>query len=292
MAQGVFKWDAIRDMLISVTLKTRRRTYWILFGVSLALFFVGAVFSILLATRKSVPIFLIERGIYVVHPFLKLRLTSLTLSIVDALALSFFAAAAGALILRSFRKTVSAEIFFFALWLATLSFESLRLVHLFLAVRGASDLALALVDKFYLCARILGYVVIFVSGLYASGMRNERHFSILAICAGITIALVSSLPINTGIWERTLMFKVGYGRLIEGFTMAIIAITIIDYLIAARVRGDKSYYLTSLGIAAVMWGAHFASLDWSPLLSIVSLAAMSGGCVLYIWKLHTFYLWQ
>jgi len=292
MAQGVFKRDAIRDMLISVTLKTRRRTYWILFGISLALFLVGAVFSILLATRKSVPIFLIERGIYVVHPFLKLRLTSLTLSIVDALALSFFAAAAGALILRSFRKTVSAEIFFFALWLATLSFESLRLVHLFLAVRGASDLALALVDKFYLCARILGYVVIFVSGLYASGMRNERHFSILAICAGITIALVSSLPINTGIWERTLMFKVGYGRLIEGFTMAIIAITIIDYLIAARVRGDKSYYLTSLGIAAVMWGAHFASLDRSPLLSIVSLAAMSGGCVLYIWKLHTFYLWQ
>ncbi len=279
-------------MLIPVTLKTRRRAYWMLFGISLALSLVGIVFAILLATRKSVPIFLIERGIYVVHPFLKLRLTSLALSIIDALALSFFAAASGALILRTFRKTVSAEIFFFALWLATLSFESLKLVQLYLAVRGASDLALALVSKFYLCARILGYIVIFVSGLYASGMRNERHFSILAICAGIAIALVSSLPINTGIWERTLMFKVGYGRLIEGFTMAIIVITIIDYLIAVRVRGDKSYYLIALGIAAVMWGAHFASLDWSPLLSLTSLAVTSSGCVLYIWKLHTFYLWQ
>ncbi|MCE1195451.1 hypothetical protein LWX53_03000 [bacterium] len=275
-----------------MTLKTRRRTYWILFGISVAMSLAGAIFAVLLAASKSVPIFLIERGIYAVHPFLKLRPTSLTLSIVDALALSFFAAAAGAFILRTFRKTVSAEIFFFALWLTTLSFESLRLVHLFLAARGASDLALALIDKSYLCARILGFILIFVSGLYASGMRNERHFSILAICAGIAIALISSLPVNTGIWEWNLMFKVGYGNLIEGFSMAIIFITIIDYLIAVRVRGDKSYYLTALGIAMVMWGAHFASLDWSPLLSLSSLAVMSAGCVLYIWKLHTFYLWQ
>jgi hypothetical protein len=88
------------------------------------------------------------------------------------------------------------------------------------------------------------------------------------------------------------MFQVGYGSLIEGFSLAIILITIANYLIAVRVRGDKAYYFITLGIAAIAIGALFAGMDGSPLLSFLSVSAMGLGSALYIYKLHSFYLWQ
>lgn len=281
-----------RAILHVVTLQTRRQTYWILFGISAAMLLVSAVFALLLALRKDVPIFLIEHGIYKVHVVLGLRISSLALSLADVLILELFAVVVGAFILTTFRKTVSAEIFFFAFWLSSLSFESFRLIHLFLAINGDSDSILAIVDKLYMGVKFIGYMAIFISGLYAAGMRNERQFSIMAVCVGISIALASTLPINTGIWTQNIMFQVGYGSLIEGFSLAIILITIANYLIAVRVRGDKAYYFITLGIAAIAIGALFAGMDGSPLLSFLSVSAMGLGSALYIFKLHSFYLWQ
>lgn len=275
-----------------MTLQTRRQTYWILFGISAAMLLIGLVFAVLLATRKDVPIFLIEHEVYKIHILPGLRVSSLILSLIDVLALQLFAVIVGAFILATFRKTVSAEIFFFAFWLATLSFESFRLIHLFLAIGGSSDSVLAIVDKLYMGMKFIGYMSIFISGLYAAGMRNERQFSIMLACFGISIALASILPMNTGIWMWNLMFQVGYSSLIEGFSLAIILITVANYLIAVRVRGDKAYYYITLGIAAVAMGAHFASRDGSPSLSLLSLIVMGLGSVLYIYKLHSFYLWQ
>lgn len=252
----------------------------------------GAVFAVLLTSRNDVPIYLIEHGIYKVHPVFGLRIPSYILSLADVLSLGIFPVIVGAFILATFRKTVSAEIFFFAFWLSSLSFESLRLVHLFLAVGGESDSLLGIIDKLYMGAKFVGYIAIFISGLYAAGMRNERQFSIIAVCVGISVALASILPVNTGIWSQNLMFKVGYGRLIEGFSLAIILITIANYLIAVQVRGDKAYYFITLGIAAIAAGTHFVSRDGSPMLSLMSMAVMSLGSVLYIYKLHSFYLWQ
>jgi len=253
---------------------------------------IGAVFAVLLATRKDVPIFLIEHGVYKIHRLPGLRISSFILSLIDVLTLQLFAVVVGAFILATFRKTVSAEIFFFAFWLSALSFESFRLIHLFLAIGGSSDSVLAIVDNLYMGVKFIGYMSIFISGLYAAGMRNERQFSIMIACIGISIALASILPMNTGIWMQNLMFQVGYSSLIEGFSLAIILITVTNYLIAVRVRGDKAYYYITLGIAAVAMGAHFASRDGSPLLSLLSLMVMGLGSVLYIYKLHSFYLWQ
>jgi len=284
--------EDFHGILLLVTLQTRRRTYWVFFGISSAMLLMGLVFAILTATHRNMVIFLIEHDIYEVHSFLRLRIPSYALSIADVLVLCVFAALVGALILRTFKKTVSAEIFFFAFWLATLSFESLRLVHLFLALRGGFDSVLAVIDKLYIGTRFLGYIAIFISGLYAAGMRNDRQFSIMSVSVGISIALVSILPVNTGIWARNFMFKVGYSMLIEGFSLAIILITIANYLIAVRVRGDRAYYFIALGIAAISAGTQYVSRDGSPLLSLVSILAMATGSFLYIYKIHSFYLWQ
>jgi hypothetical protein len=277
---------------VGVTLKTRRRTYWALFGISLSQFLLGlACLSVLLASRNPA-VFLIEHGIYKVHRLFGLRLPSQLLSAFDCLCLAAFAVVASGSILRSFRKTVSAEIFYFSFWLATLSFEPLRILHFLFALSGETDNLLGAFDKLYLGIKIFGYSCLFISGLYAAGMRSERQFSIVLVAAAASGFLALALPINTGIWSGNLMFKAGYGGLIAGFTTVIILITILDYLIAVRVRGDKAFYFIAAGMAAVSAGAFFLGRDVSPALSLASLLALASGGILSVNRLHSFYLWQ
>ena len=273
-------------------MQTRRRTYWILFGIDAFLLLVGLVFSLILAFMKRVPIFLIERGIYATYDLFGLRIPSLGYSLVNALLLAVYSVGVSFFILKTFRKTVSPEIFFFVFWLCSLSFEAIRPLHLFMAVQGASDSSLSILDRLYMGSKFLGLITIFISGLYAAGMRNEKQFSIIAICVGISAALSSIMPVNTGIWAANLMFRLGYGRLVDGFSAAILLITMANYLIAVRVRGDKAYYYIAAGAAMTVAGALVASRGASPLASLISLAAMAAGGFVYIYKLHSFYLWQ
>ncbi len=275
-----------------MTLTTRRRTYWVLFGISLCFLALGIASAIALGAKRNVPVFLIENGIYMVHDFLGMRISSLTLSIIDALSLSLLAATAGGYILLTFRKTVSAEVFFFAFWLAAHSTESIRLLHLLLAINGVQESSLATLDKLFAGARFLGYMTIFISGLHAAGMRSERYFSVVFACVAIAVGFASALPVNTGIWDWNLMFRSGYALLIRGFSFAAMVMTVANYLIAVRLKGDKSYVLIAASIAAITAGAHFAGADSSPAASLVSILVMSGGCALYINKLHSYYLWQ
>lgn len=275
-----------------MTLQIRRRTYWILFGISCASSLLALSASAILAFKGNLPVFLIEQGIYSIHDFFGLRVPSHILSLMDVAALCGFAVIGQAFVLRSFKQTVSAEVFFFAFWMCCASFEALRPLRLVLALGGSADGVLAVVDKFYTGVKFFGFSCLFISGLFASGMRNEKQLSIVAVCAAISIALASRLPVNSGIWDRTLLFKVGYGNLINGFSFSIIIITIMNYLISTRVRGDRSFYYIALGIAASTAGTFLLSKDISPLASLLALLALGGGSWLFIKKLHSFYLWQ
>ena len=247
---------------------------------------------IALLESRNPEVFLIEHGIYKVHRLFGLRMASQVLSVFDCLFLPAFAVVAVGFILRSFRKTISAEIFFFSFWLSSLSFEPLRLLHLLLALPGQADSLLGVFDKLSMGIRIFGYICLFISGLYAAGMRSERQFSITAVAAAASGVLAMALPVNSGIWSWNLMFKSGYGGLISGFMWATILITIANYLIAVRVRGDRTYYSIALGVAAVSVGAFLLGRDISPAVSLAAFCAATGGGILFIYRLHAFYLWQ
>lgn len=290
------RWDYqntfIQAMLLSVTLLERRRTYWAVFLVSAFMLVLAIIASIFILVRKDVPVFLIEHGVYKVHPIFGIRIPSYMLSMFDVVASVLFSFSISIFILKVFKKTVSAEIFFFCLWVGTVSFEALRLVGLAAAILDLSYISISFFAKLYMGAKFLGLVMIFISGLYASGMRSEKHVALVAGGIGISVFFAAILPVNTGIFGMNLLYRIGYSSMFEGFSFAVILITVINYMLAAKLRSDRAYYMIALGIAGITLSYFLLSLDMTPAVSFLSIITMATGSLLYVIRLHSFYLWQ
>ncbi|HNX73835.1 MAG TPA: hypothetical protein PK759_01735 [Spirochaetales bacterium] len=273
-------------------MKARRRTYWFAFFCSLAMLIVAAILSFVLLGRQDVPIFLAEHGIYRTYIFFGIRISSLVLSIGNVLISCLLSVVLSATVLRIFQKTVSPEVYFFVFWLASCAFEAIRLLSLVAGITGASDVIISFYAKVYVAAKVFGLLALFISGLHAAGLRNEKHFSMILTALGVSGALAAIMPVNTGIWDATLMYRIGYERLFVEVVGFVFLVTVLCYLGAVSVRGDKAYYFATGGILSVMVGTSLLSMDVSPLATLFAVVLTMVGGILYITKLHAYYLWQ
>lgn len=253
---------------------------------------VAAVLSIILLGRQDVSIFLAEHGIYRTHTIFKVRVSSLVLSVADVLIACTLAVAMSAAVLKTFQKTVSPEIYFFMFWLVSCAFEAMRLVSLVSGVTGASDAVISACAKVYVAAKVFGVLALFISGLYAAGLRNERHFSMVLTAFSVSVALAAIMPVDTGIWETTLMFKIGYERLFVEVVGFVFLVTVLCYFGAVSVRGDKAFYFVAGGILGVMAATSLLAYDLSPAAAVSAVVLATVGGILYIRRLHAYYLWQ
>ena len=194
-------------------------------------------------------------------------------------------------ILYSFRKTVSAEIFFFSFWVLAVGFEVLRLSIFDIAAGGGSAYWQIGATKALLFIR---YAAISPSSrrLYAAGFRNEKIGAVAAIAFAISFGLAAAMPVNTGAFAATLELKAGYAGMNLALILAVAIVTVADYLYAARSTGEASYRVVSLGTAILLVGHRLLTTEWNPLGMIAGFALLVAGSWLFVSRLYAYYLWQ
>jgi hypothetical protein len=195
-------------------------------------------------------------------------------------------------ILYSFRKTVSAEIYFFSFWVLSVGLELFRLVIFDLAAGGGSIYWEIVSTKVLLFARYAGYFSLFVSGLYAAGFRNEKLGTVAAIILAISLGLATAMPVNTGSFAPTLELRAGYVELNAGLVLVVALVTVANYLYAARTSGEASYRLVALGAAIFLVGHRLLTTQWNPIALIAGFVLLVAGAWLFVSRLHSYYLWQ
>lgn len=275
-----------------MTIAARRRSYWVLFSVSLASLALALFLLSTVPGDADARDMLAGAGAYSVRSLLGLQVSSIALACAEAALAAAFAAGALAVILSRFRTTVSAEVFFFGAWAMSFAVESLRPLLLRMAVSGAPVETQLLAAKALLWAHYAGSLDLFAAGLYAAGLRNERHLGVAALLSAAALGLVSLIPVNTGVWLPSLAMQAGYGSLHLGFRMTIAVLTVGNFLVAARVRSDRAFVWGALALAMCMAGAWTMEAPLGPLWVPVSLALFGFGAWLFIVKMHKYYLWQ
>jgi hypothetical protein len=279
-------------MLDPVTIATRRGIYWMLFLLSLAFFVTGLVFSFRGFARGSDSGFLSSSGALFEAGFLGLRYTSPLGATMAALLASLIGTVLLGGILLTFRKTVSPEIFFFSFWALSLSFECGRILVFWLGSSLAPDAAMEYASRLVLSGRYMGDLALLFSGLFAVGLRSEQPgvFAVAILAIGVSFA--STVPLNTGVYEASLVLRPGYPGIDQAVGAMAALLTLANYLRAGVVTGERGYLLAGVGILLAVLGRIALETAWQPPLVILGGLLAALGSWLLISRLHAYYLWQ
>jgi len=223
--------------------------------MSLVMLVASVVLAIRIGTDKRLPFFLADLHLYTEYFFLG---SPMGIQLAGALECCFFVLAATAMlivVLFTFQKTVSAEIHLIALWIFLVEAEALRLPMLIIAQRSTSIGSLISLTRLVYGARFSGIISLFISGLYAVGIGKEKPQTgyLFALLLGSMFAML--LPISIDRFQSSFMLQTGYSELTMIVTASLIVLNAIDYLVAARLKEDRSYAFVgiALTIAAASW---------------------------------------
>ena len=275
-----------------MTIAARRRVYWVLF-VSACLCLAAFVpLYLFLVRMPAEPGFLVKSDAFARFKLFGLSVSSPRLAGASIGLCALYASLTLGLILFSFRKTVSAEVYFYAFWVLSLGFETLRLAIFGLAAVNGSQYWQILTTKALLFVRYAGYLSLIASGVYAAGFRNEKLGMVAVFIHAIAMAIAAAMPVNTGSFATTLELRPGYRELHASFYAIASVLTVANFLYAVRSTGEQSYKLVALGCAACLIGRHILVSQLNPFVVVTGFALLVTGSWLFISRLHAYYLWQ
>ncbi len=275
-----------------MTIASRRRIYWLLFVLAVALFAGAVLLSLPILAAKGGPGFLKAAGAFKVASILGLRVSSPASSAAAVLVLCLFSALCLGYILLSFRKTVSPEIFFFSFWVLSLACESGRLLVFRFASGAYPEPWIILAARVVYGARILGLLCFFAAGLHAASFRNEKLGSALGVIFVAGFSLAQAIPFDTGSYEASLMLRSGYASLSLGLAVLAGLGVVANLFYASFSSGEKSYRIVSLGACSALVGQLLLLASWYPPTLALGTLLLVLGSWLFISRLHAYYLWQ
>jgi len=275
-----------------MTIAARRRLYWGLFILACTCLAAFVPLYVSLVRLPAQPAFLVESKAFGRIKLFGASIPSPRLAGAGIGLGALFSAATLGLILVSFKKTVSNEVYFFAFWVLSVGMEVLRLVVYNLASTDGSPHWQAIAMRVLLFSRYSGYFALLAASLYAAGFRNEKIGGAAAFVLALAAALAASMPINTGTYAYSLELRAGYADLHVALYLIASIVAVVDFLYAASSSGEPSYRLVATGCLLGLVGRQLLVTQWNPFVLVAGFALIVTGSWLCISRLHTYYLWQ
>ncbi|MBU0936764.1 MAG: hypothetical protein KKI09_04865 [Spirochaetes bacterium] len=267
-----------------MTISSRRLLYHFFLAVSLILLLLALV--LLFGT----PAQQLENARFIVYESLtRLEFLAGLVMILFSLAVAVGGTAIMAL---GIGKSSSVEIFFFALWAASMSTEAGRMLNIWLSRQDPNMAVLILSTRFVLFGRYLGVASMFLASIFSVGFKAERMNPAALIASCLALLLASMQPLNSGSIDSQFLVIRGYTGLSLGFESAIVILTMINYLIAWNMSGSRHFLFGGAGAAAILAGLFLLRFDLPILIKPLAMASIIFGSWLYLRHMYQYYLWR
>ena len=191
-----------------------------------------------------------------------------------------------------FEKTQSPEILFFGFFVISLSFEFVRLMIPLKRVFPFPAMYLITGSRLLIFGRFFGLFSLFAASVYAAGLDAQKQQNAFFILIMSSLVIALNVPVDSLVWDSTLMPLNGYNSMLAIVEAGILAATILTFFISAYTRGSRTYVFIGIGIFLVFIGRNiFLNSDtWiTPLPGLLLLAA---GTWFVSSRLHREYLWS
>lgn len=267
-----------------MTIKLRERLFWGFFAASTACLVVAG------AALWSLGPDGIER--LRISGFANPDASGFYTSLAAAVACGAYAVAVSGLIAFRSGRSVSLEIFFFALWAFCQVLELSKIGALALGSGGAGTGVYAVLTTVALFGRYCGTIAVFVGSLFSVGLKQERGMPAFSAVIMAALLFATMHPLNSVVPGMDFLADRGVARLEGLFQWSLYTLAMADYVMAWRSAKDRAYLEAGLGLALCVAGSTVLKTAASPWLAAAALPTLAAGTWLYLKSLHDYYLWR
>lgn len=188
---------------------------------------------------------------------------------------------AGALVLHVlFRRSGAVSIFFVAIALLLTAVHALRPLHAVVPLSlqpGGSLLLVRVVIAVHLAAS----AALFASGLFAYGVRTQRHGTMIALGLGAAALLAWAMPLDSTTLPATMIYRTTLRFPVVAISATIAGMGVVNHVIAALQSIQRRRVWAPLGLVAVVMGREILYGASHPAAIASALAAIPLGVGLF-----------
>jgi hypothetical protein len=208
------------------------------------------------------------------------------------LAVVVYAVTAQTLVYQFFEKTQSPEIFFFALFVFSFTFECGRMALPLQHFYTLPPVFAVTAERLELFGRFFGVFALFASSIYATGFKAQKQGTVLFATTLIALLFAIRIPIDSLTWDTGLRLNSGHRSMFRIIELVTALLAVANYLVSARMRGGKEFVLAGAGVFLAFAGRVFlldADTIYTPLPAFLCLLV---GTWLVCKQLHRIYQWM
>ncbi|MFW5976251.1 MAG: hypothetical protein ACOCRY_03120 [Alkalispirochaetaceae bacterium] len=277
-----------------MTLSTRSAVLHIVLGLTLLLLGGSTFAGVMILREETIPDLLlsIESARSWFGLTMPMNEERVLYSMAASVGATFLALIGLIAIERFFRRTLSPQVFFFALFLLGLAFEGGRIGQAYLFSHGVSYAFLSTLTRFVAFGRVTAMSSLVASSLYAGGISYQKHGVVLAIIVAVSGGISYASPVNTLVLAPDLLFRVGEGYSVDVLHLLLGLVAVINYLQAAWSEERREYIAHALALLGIVIG--WLLIIEIPTVSTIAVGTtlLTLGSALFLKRRYSSYLWS
>ncbi|WP_156888266.1 hypothetical protein [Spirochaeta cellobiosiphila] len=210
---------------------------------------------------------------------------------ISAIILSLIAFIALVLFRMYFRKTSSPEVFFFSLFLLTLSFNVLRILNLYIYSENYIINFIELNTRIILMSRISGCLFLLSASLYAADFKYQDYGILILLNIVLSFLISANIPINDMKISSNLLNTPGDLPYFVIFLLIIELLGILNLIVAFLIKNNQDYLYLAVNLLFVYLGIELVFQPLPILINVLGYVLLIIGTIRFGIRFHRIYLW-
>jgi hypothetical protein len=206
-------------------------------------------------------------------------------------ALILISLIAGTILKSYFKKSTSVEIFFFILFVISLSFEALRVELLLLHLNKQPVYFGAIITRIIFFARIFRVLCLFTAGLFATGFTYQKYELFIGLAVLIAFTLAGTVAVDTSRMLDELIYEVGNRSEVRVVLIGLSGATVFNFVLGGILHNNRDYLFIGASTACAFVGVELLIHSLGLCFIIPGFFLLIGGIFLYSNRVHALYMW-
>lgn len=192
---------------------------------------------------------------------------------------------------RLFRRMSSLEIYFFLVFLVTLSFDGLRILNWVFQLKQITPYFGGLLTRIVYFGYFMGLFCMFTSSIYSGEVSYQKAGTLLSVLGTLSLALCYTMPVDITTLKPILLYRVGgedYLLLVRGGLMVL---TILSFARTAFLSRSREEWGICGAAAVLLAGREIAFFHSDTPLGFLGIFLLGIGVLYFSWKSYLKHLW-